>query len=319
MPPSLQPITTINLKLLQTFTLVAEYSSFRHAADETRRSQSAVSTQIKQLEGQLGVALFHRTTRRVQLTTEGEQLLISSRRAIQEVELCLRKLNDAVDMKRGRISLSCSPTVAASRLPRILSAFENDFPGIQMFIRELASDALFESVRKQEVDFGVGPMIENSDFDFDPILNDELYALVPKSLMPQGGETISLERLSHFPILLLSPATALRTLIEETVRAHRLKLNTKYEFTQAQTLISMASAGLGAAILPGIVVPKSRDTRCHVLRIVDPPLVRQVGIITVPGQALSPAALRLTQLLRQLLGTRPPLPAKKGATVAARR
>ncbi len=65
-----QPITNVNLKLLQTFLLVAEYSSFRIAADKTR-SQSSVSTQIKHLEEQLRVVLFHRTTPRVQLTKEG--------------------------------------------------------------------------------------------------------------------------------------------------------------------------------------------------------------------------------------------------------
>lgn len=299
MPPALQPITRINLKLLQTFILVAEHSSFRHAADETRRSQSAVSTQIKQLESQLGLALFHRTTRRVQLTNDGEQLLISSRRAIQEVELCLRKLNETVDIKRGRISLSCSPTIAATRLPRILSAFEEDYPGIQMFIREQSSNDLFNSVRNQEVDFGVGPIIQSSDFDFETILNDDLYALVPRRFMPKAKESITLEELSRLPVLLLNHATALRALLEDTMRARKLKLTTKYEFTQAQTLISMAAVGLGAAILPKTVVP--HETPCHILRVVDPPLFRQVAIITVRGQALSPAASRLAQLLRQFI------------------
>ena len=301
MPPVLRPITKVNLKLLQTFMIVAEHNSFRHAADETRRSQSAVSTQIKQLESQLGVALFHRTTRRVQLTNEGEQLLISSRRAIQEVELCLRKLNETVDIKRGRIALSCSPTIAATRLPRILSAFEQDYPGIQMFIREQSSNDLFNSVRNQEVDFGVGPIIQSSDFEFETILNDDLYALVPRRFMPKAKESITLEELSQLPVLLLSPATALRTLLEETMRARRLRLTTKYEFNQAQTLISMASVGLGAAILPKTVVPAAHETPCHILRLVDPPLFRQVAIITVRGQALSPAASRLAQLLRQFI------------------
>jgi DNA-binding transcriptional LysR family regulator len=301
MSSALQPITKINLKLLQTFMLVAEHNSFRHAADETRRSQSAVSTQIKQLESQLGVPLFHRTTRRVQLTTEGEQLLVSSRRAIQEVELCLRKLNETVDIKRGRIALSCSPTIAATRLPRILSIFEQDYPGIQMFIREQSSDDLFNSVRNQEVDFGIGPTIQSSDFEFETILNDDLYALVPRHLMPKAKESITLEQLARLPILLLNPATALRSLLEDTMRARKLRFTTKYEFTQAQTLISMASVGLGAAILPKTVTPDARDTPCHVLRVVDPPLFRQVAIITVRGQALSPAAARLAQLLRQFI------------------
>lgn len=296
-----QPITKINLKLLQTFILVADRNSFRHAADETHRSQSAVSTQIKQLESQLGVALFHRTTRRVQLTNEGQQLLISARRAMQEVESCLRKLNETADIKRGRISLSCSPTIAATRLPRILSAFEQDYPSIQMFVREQSSNDLFDSVRNQEVDFGVGPIIPSPDFDFETILNDDLYALVPPHLLPKAKKSITLEELSRLPILLLNPATALRALLEDSMRAKKLRLATKFEFSQAQTLISMASVGLGATILPKTVLPAATATPCHILRIIDPPLFRQVAIIKVRGQALSPAALRLTQLLRQFI------------------
>ena len=122
----MQPIMKVNLKLLQVFLLVAEHASFRSAADQARRSQSSVSTQIKQLEGQLGVALFHRTTRSVRLTAEGEQLLGCVRRALHEVEAGLRKIEEAVDMRRGHVSIACSPTVASTRLPLVLAAFGKD-------------------------------------------------------------------------------------------------------------------------------------------------------------------------------------------------
>src|SRR5690606_21728085 len=83
------PITKVNLKLLQSFMLVAEHKSFRAAADLTYRSQSAVSSQIKQLELQLGVPLFHRTTRSVRLTAAGEKLLTTTRRALREISFGL--------------------------------------------------------------------------------------------------------------------------------------------------------------------------------------------------------------------------------------
>ena len=69
----------VNLKLMHTFLLVAEHSSFCRAAEVSNRSQSAVSMQIKQLEEQVGVALFHRTTRRVELTAEGLDALRTRR------------------------------------------------------------------------------------------------------------------------------------------------------------------------------------------------------------------------------------------------
>ncbi len=301
MKPAATPLGNVNLKLLQAFLLVGEHSSFRTAAEMSFRSTSAVSAQIRQLEEQLGVPLFHRTTRSVRLTVEGEQLLDCARRALMEVESGLRKIQESADVRRGRVSLSCSPTVAATRLARVLAAFEKEHPGIEVFVRELTSEALFESIRKHEVDFGIGPVIETSEFHFDVLLEDPLYALVPKRFITTSKDTIGFSTLTNMPLLVLNAATALRGVLEETMRERHLTVETRYEFTQAQTLISMASAGLGAAILPRVVLPPVIDDNTYVLRIVNPTMVRQVALITLRGQSLSPASARLAQLMGQLI------------------
>jgi DNA-binding transcriptional LysR family regulator len=93
----------VNLKLMHTFLLVAEHNSFCRAAETSNRSQSAVSMQIRQLEAQLGVSLFHRTTRRVQLTREGELLLDCAGRAVAELQTGLRRIKEAVDTRSGAL------------------------------------------------------------------------------------------------------------------------------------------------------------------------------------------------------------------------
>lgn len=296
-----KPLPHINLKLLQTFLLVGEHSSFRVAAEKSFRSQSAVSAQIRQLEDQLGVALFHRTTRSVRLTNEGEQLLQCAQRALSEVEAGLRQIQESADVRRGRVSLSCSPTIAETRLARVLAAFEREYPGIVVSVRELTSEALFNSVNNREVDFGIGPVIETAEFNFEPLLDDPLYALVPKRFLTTNKATIPFATLTNMPLLVLNAATALRSMIEATMKDRHLTFTTRYEFTQAQTLISMASAGLGAAILPKVALPPKIDPSTYALKIVSPVLLRQVAVITAKGQSLSPASLRLVQLLRQLI------------------
>lgn len=291
----------LNLKLLQTFLLVAEHSSFRTAAEKVFRSQSAVSAQIRQLEEQLGISLFHRTTRRVHLTAEGLQLMECAKRALLEVESGLRLIRESADIRRGRVSLSCSPTIAETRLARVLAAFEKDYPGIEISVRELTSAALFETVRRREVDFGIGPVVETAEFQFEPILEDPFYALVPKRFLNTTKDAISLATLTNMPLLVLSAATALRRTLEATMKERNLSFTTRYEFAQAQTLISMADAGLGAAILPRVALPSRPNPKTHALRIVNPPIVRQVAVITLRGQSLSPASTRLVQLLHQLI------------------
>jgi DNA-binding transcriptional LysR family regulator len=297
----MQPIMKVNLKLLQVFLLVAEHESFRSAADQAHRSQSSVSTQIKQLEGQLGVALFHRTTRSVRLTSEGAQLLDCVRRALREVEEGLRKIEEAVDMRRGHVSLGCSPTVAGSRLPVVLAAFGREYPDVKLFVRELTSADLFESLRKREVDFGIGPIVEEGDLSFRPILHEDIYALVPRRLFQTRLSVITLSQLIRMPVLLLNPATALRALIERTVAEQGLVLTTNYQFSQVQTLIAAATAGLGVAILPKIALPAIPTDHLQTLKITEPTMSRDIAIVTLRGQSLSPAAARLAALVARLI------------------
>jgi DNA-binding transcriptional LysR family regulator len=292
---------SVNLKLLQTFLLVGEHSSFRTAAEKTFRSQSAVSAQIRQLEKQLGVPLFHRTTRSVHLTAEGLLLIECAQRALQEVEAGLRNIRESADIRSGKVSLSCSPTIAETRLARVLAAFEKDYPGIEVSVRELTSAALFESIRKREVDFGIGPVVETTEFHFKPILEDPFYALVPKRFLNTTKDTISFATLANMPLLVLSHATALRGMLETAMKERNLTWTSRYEFAQAQTLISMAGAGLGAAVLPRVTLPSKVSPETYALRIVTPSLIRQMAVITLRGQSLSPASLRLVQLLEKLI------------------
>lgn len=292
----------INLKFVQTFLLVAEHASFRVAAEKAHRSQSAISMQIKQLESQFGATLFHRTTRRVRLTREGEQLFAAARRAFGELELVARQIEETVGLHQGRLSLACSQTVAATRLPRILAAFEQDYPSVAIHVRELPSAELLEAVRRQEVDFGIGPIVAASEFSFELILRDEFVALVPHRFLRTPLSTVTLTELCRMPILLLTKAAAFRATLDAALRSRGLTIPTRYEVVQPQTLIAMAIAGLGVAILPKVAVPelpKGSRADVHILRVVDPVITREIGIVTLRGQGLSPTASRLVDLIRE--------------------
>jgi DNA-binding transcriptional LysR family regulator len=300
----------VNLKLMHTFLLVADHSSFCRAAEASNRSQSAVSMQIRQLELQLGVSLFHRTTRRVQLTREGELLLVCARRAVAELQTGLRQIKDAVDIQRGRLTLACAPTLAATRLPDILAAFQKSYPGVTAHVQELASTEMLESIRRQDVDFGIGPRAPNAaEFQFQPILLDEIYALIPASLDVGNRETISLLELSHMPTLVLAGSSGMHGMLEKAQKAAGVTLNIKFEVQQVQTQIAMAAAGLGAAILPRIAIPLKPDPRLRAVPIVDPPLVRELCVVTLRGQFLSPVAARFVEMLQRLI-SRPEAPAE---------
>jgi DNA-binding transcriptional LysR family regulator len=172
---------------------------------------------------------------------------------------------------------------------------------------------MLDCIRRRDVDFGIGPRCPNAtDFQFQPILLDEIYALIPTCLDAGPRETVSLLELSHMPTLVLTGSSAMQGMLDKAQKAAGIALNIKYEVQQVQTQIAMATAGLGAAILPRIAIPLKLDPRVRAVPIVDPPLVRELCVVTFRGQFLSPVATRFVEMLQRLI-TRPEAPYDVGA------
>lgn len=295
----------INFKLLGTFLAVAENSSFRKAAEQSHLSLPAISMQVKQLEERLGVALFQRTTRRVELTREGEQLMISTRKAMAELDGALAQIQQAAEVQQGHLTFACVPTVASTRLPGLLIEFARRYPGISVGVRELAQPALLEAVRRREVDFGIGPQPDRKgDLEFRPVFVDDYMALLPAGHAAAGKSNITLRELARLPLLTLSSSSQFHGQLEEALKAHGLAPELNYEFTHVSTLIAMAEAGLGVGVLPAVGVPP--HTGLKAVRIVRPALSRTIAVITIRGHTLSPAAARLVDMCDTLLP--PPKP-----------
>lgn len=294
----------INFKLLHMFIAVAENKSFRQASEQLNRSQSAVSMQIKLLEEQVGVALFHRTTRRVELTSEGQQLLANARRALAEWESGLREIREVVDIQRGTLSFACVPTIAATILPQALRAFQASYPGIGINLRELAGEDLLDCLRRRDADFGIGPHMEGSaEFQFVPLFDDPIYALATRAFPFRKRASIDLAELCEFPILLNSRSAALRSMLERAQAVRNLQMTIKFEVEHTHTLAALAAAGMGVGILPKVALPPLKKN-LQAAPIVNPTLVRSVCIVALRGQSFSPAARALTGAVQKFLKAR---------------
>lgn len=290
----------VNLKLLQAFLLVAENGSFREAAERANRSLPAISMQVKELERQLGVTLFHRTTRKVELTREGEQLLIRVRTSLAEIESGLNEMKSAAGIESGQVTFACVPTVAATRLPAILAAFHRQYPAVSLSLRELPGKDLLEAVRRRDVDFGLCPRMEKMPgLAFRPVMEEDYYALAPADFKGTRKKTITVAELVRLPLLELAANSALRAHVDRVLDARSLSRETRFEMQQASTLVAMVEAGMGVALLPTIAIPQGTTLRA--LRIVDPPMRREMGVISIAAHALSPAAARLVEFIEEML------------------
>lgn len=290
----------VNAKLLEAFVLVAEQRSFRRAAEKSSRSLSAISMQIRELEKQLEVVLFHRTTRRVELTAEGECLLLYANRAINELEEGLRLLKDVSKLNHGHIRVACVPSVACTRLPRVIVEFQRRHPAVHVEVHELLAKKIEETVLRQRVDFGIGPEAQqSSDLQRDSILVEPVCVVFPPGSPLRASRGISLHELAEMPILTVGRGTAQREELERAQTQLGIRLNITHEVAHAQTLLSMVAAGLGAAILPEMSLEVPGYKELHAYPIVIPPLLRELSVITLKGQALSPAVSRFVEVLKQ--------------------
>ena len=300
----------INLKLLHTFMLVSEHASFRLAADEVNRSPSAVSMQIRELEQQLGTALFQRTTRKVVLTADGERLFARVKDAMLSVQVAVDELLESVKQREGLVRLGCAPSVAAAYLSDILADFRALHPTATLRVRELVSPDLLAAVSHQEVDFGVSPRVASmAEFHFEPIFREPICAVVPAGLgyddrsdiTAAAVATMPLISLLHMPVIRVDEAGEEETAIEDVLSGLAPTLNILYVVQQAHTALCMTASGLGVCIVPRITLVDRDLSRVRVLPIVKPTLVRDVGIVKLKGQVLPRLPERLVDLLKMRL------------------
>ncbi|MFA7669169.1 MAG: LysR substrate-binding domain-containing protein, partial [Burkholderiaceae bacterium] len=165
--------------------------------------------------------------------------------------------------------------------------------------RETSQPDLLTAIRKREVDFGVGLQPdEGTEFECQPLCDDAYVAVFPADHKLAEKESISFRELSKIRLMAFN-ASHVRTYLLEAAQKDKISLDMSYEFTHVNTVIAMIEAGLGVGILPAMAVPKNAST-FKALQIVRPSLKRTIGITTIRGHSLSPAAMRFIEMCKPL-------------------
>lgn len=292
----------ITLKQIQTFLAVAETGGFRRAGERLFRSQSSISAQLQQLEAALGVRLFDRTTRQLRLTTYGRDLMARSRKALDEIDFAINEIRDEVQLRKGRVSIASSPSIAGSRLPSVIAEFEQRYPDVVVRIREAYSGDMLDLLHRREIDFAIGPStLQVSDLIFAPIFSEEYKVIIPDAFGLRARQSVDCAEIAEYGLIGVPTAAEMRRALAELFAAQGVTLRFKYEVLHNSTVLQMAEAGLGIAILPDINVDPSRLTHCHVASLSRPALRRTVCLISHKHQAMTPVAERFADMVRERL------------------
>lgn len=294
----------INYTLSQilTFLAVAETKSFRLAAERLRVSPPAVSARIRELEDRLGVRLFHRTTRSVVPTPEGDRLAAAALQALDQLHGMADALRDEAALRRGRFAVATLPSMAATILPPAMAEFQAGHPGIEIGMIDAAESRALEAVATGEAAFGLLARAPpaHRDLLFEPLFRDDSLAVVAIGHPLAGRRALRLPELVDQPLLVPALGTSVRAMVDEAFARFGLAVEPAFEAMNLTTLLALAEAGFGVTFVPHIFAVRLDLSRLKAIPLAGRPMHRDIGIVLPRGRSLSPAA----RAFRGFLATR---------------
>lgn len=291
-------LSRINLNQLITFLVVAEEKSFRSASIRMHLSQSAVSVQVQQLERALGVPLFHRTTRSVALTRDGTALADVARRVTAELADVTSALRDEARLQKGLVTVVAMPTFAYMLLPNLMCRYAELHPNVDIRLLDFDSPRALELLQRGEADLAVLARTQDMEaFEFVHLFEDELVVLAPAaSQLLEGRTEVSVEEVAREHLVLSPSGSQTRALVDQIFARAQCALQVRQECQRPQTLLALVENGLGITILPRTALVDMNLSQVRLASLQSRPM-REVGIVSLRGMSLSPAAQSFKEFL----------------------
>lgn len=286
---------------LKAFIAVAECRSFSLAAERLFLTQPAVSKRIAALEEDLGVALFDRLGRSIQLTEAGDKFLISARRILDDMMISREELHSLSVAVSGRLRLATSHHVGIHRLPPILKSFTQQYPDVELDLMFMDSELACEEVANGNIELAVVTLPDQLDSGLHTQLvwPDPLGIVCAKDhpLALLGHDTpIDPKHLSNHNAVLPARGTVTRTILLQALKPYSVIVETSLETNYLETIKMMVSVGLGWSALPLNMLDKDIVE----LNINELNMQRQLGYVHLKSKTLSRAALAFLDRLQAL-------------------
>ncbi|MEM9105490.1 MAG: LysR substrate-binding domain-containing protein [Pseudomonadota bacterium] len=294
----------MDLKQLKTFICVAESGSLSRASDRLRIAQPALSRQIKLLEHQVGVPLFDRHIRGMELTEAGSDLLRRVSGVVRQLETTMQDIQSTHSEISGNVALALMPTIAMVIASRIVSTVAEELPQVSLRIREGYSVDIIEWMQRGEVDisFLYGPA-GDLHLRCRDLLREELVLISPPGVLNRKDKFISFERVATLPLVVPGRRYALRRLLESNARKAGVSLSIAYEVDSYFATKSMVMSGICHSFLPRASVKDDIDSGAMEARSMQPDGLWRDVVLGLPQQrANTRAATAVVDILTREVG-----------------
>ena len=292
------PRRHLTFRQLETFATVARLGSFSRAAEALHLTQPAVSIQIRQISESVGLPLFEQSGREIRLTAAGQELL----RTARELDDSWNRFESAVDalkgLKKGRLRVALV-TTAKYFLPRMLGAFCQRYPDIEIELEVANRARIIERLRANEDDLYIMSFPpEELDVVATPFLDNPLVVVAPAAY-PLPAGPLSLADLAPHPFLLRETGSGTRKAVDRHLAANGLTLKVKLALGSNEAIRDLVASGMGLAILSRHVLGEHPEQEgLRILEVAGFPLQQPWSVVHLRQKILSlPAHAFMNELL----------------------
>lgn len=296
----------VTLRQLRAFVSVYRARSITRAALELGITQSATSLLIQQIEAQLGVKLFDRTTRTVQPTPAAHEAFHVAERMLGDARGLSRRMRDLAEARAGRVAFLASAGAASALMPRVLVSFRAAYPDIEVDMRDVAADDLVPRMIATDAEFAIGSVEgEVAEIEIEALVSGRLSAIGRRTAEFAARRSLTWDELARQPTIAMRRETRIRMQIDQVLSRQGKQLTPTYEVALINTALAMTAQGLGLAILPATMLPADQFPMLIAKPLTRPVITRQVSLLQRTGRTLSPAAKAFVTTARAVLTLNP--------------
>ncbi|SDK17037.1 MULTISPECIES: hydrogen peroxide-inducible genes activator [Bradyrhizobium] len=292
-------MNNLTFKQLRYFEALARHGHFGRAADACAISQPALSMQIKELEGELGAALFERGARQVRLTGFGEAFALRVRDILRSVDELQDLARVSQDGLVGRLRIGVIPTVAPYLLPAIIGNLTRTYAGLDLHVRETVTGTLIQELAEGRIDAAIVALPVSEPSFAEVALFAEDFVLVRPG-EDEGKPVPNGETLSKMRLLLLEEGHCFRDQALSFCNRHSALPRELLDGSSLSTLVQMVSAGIGVTLIPEMAVTvETRSASVSVARFENPKPSRTIGMIWRRTSPLASQLLQISEVVRR--------------------
>lgn len=287
----------MELRQLEYFVAICNELHFTRASEKLGITQPTLSHQIKALEDELGVPLFNRIGKKISITDAGKILLEQSKKTFSNIKSAHEQIEELQKIKRGKLIIGALPGELNQLASTLLLEFHRRYPHVQIKIIGLYD--VVDRVIQNEIDLALTiiPSDEENRLEKIHLYHEEFYLAVSDDHLYAKREKVNFEEAVHMPLVLYPTNHKCRQLVDTACTSLGLSVEPSIESTDPECILNFVKAGVGATILSKTLLNLANDGSLKLIKIQNPTLRREIGIVHHKEKYLGYAARGFIELL----------------------